>query len=227
MIADDLKIKRWKRQIRLIDRVNQIIEERRYSEAPTPVPPKIALPVFHEASLEDNDFLQDMWAKLLIAAMHQHENQKIRTAYIDIIKQLEPQDVSVLRFIYENYIVKKEKKTDMFFDNIEKHLSHKNTSHYKTQKIALSKKMRALTGSPPNNFPSYRSTVIEKVGIDIDEVGYRTSVDNLIRLRLISSYISTQELKTENDSFNVTLHHEYGAVCITYLGIFFIEACVI
>lgn len=204
MIADDLKIKRWERQVRLVDRVNQIIEERKYADTLTPVPPKIALPIFHEASLEDNDFLQDMWAKLLVAAMHPQESQKIRMAYIDIIKQMEPQDVLILRLIYDDYVNRDKNQTRLF--------------------VEKEKKWSMLD---PTNYPSRKASIIEKIEIDLNEIDYKTSIDNLIRLQLATPYISIEDVKTEDDSYDVSVHHGYNAICITYLGVFFVKACII
>ncbi len=99
IIGDRLKFMRWERQVRLADRVNDILNQRAIIET-RPVPPKLALPIFENAGLEDNDDLQDLWAKLLANSMDPNFTEEIRYAYLEIIKSLNPVDVSILHSFY-------------------------------------------------------------------------------------------------------------------------------
>ncbi len=120
IIGDRLKFMRWERQTRLADRVNEILAQRGVTETRA-VPLKLALPVFENASLEDNDELQDLWAKLLANSMDPNFTKEIRYAYLEIIKSLTPLDVRILYVFYNtlsnmkidwdnmtNYMVEKE-----------------------------------------------------------------------------------------------------------------------
>ncbi|MDY6895841.1 MAG: Abi-alpha family protein, partial [Thermotogota bacterium] len=100
MLSDTLKFKRWERQIRLIEKVETLIEQKSLSQSIRSIPPKLALPIFQNASLEENESLHDVWAKLLVTALDP-SCQEPRTVYIDIIRQLEPIDVKVLNYLYE------------------------------------------------------------------------------------------------------------------------------
>ena len=82
MLSDTLKFKRWERQLRLIKRCQQIMEERGIGKTVRQVPPKLLLPIFHHASIEDNDELHDLWARLLVTATDPSANS-VRSGYID------------------------------------------------------------------------------------------------------------------------------------------------
>jgi hypothetical protein len=66
ILADRLKYVRWQRQIRLLERMKKIIRDKNLSVDIISVPPKIALPIIENASLEEDDYLQDMWANLFV-----------------------------------------------------------------------------------------------------------------------------------------------------------------
>jgi hypothetical protein len=100
ILADRLKYIRWERQIRLLERMRKIICDRHLSVDIISVPPKIALPIIENASLEEDDYLQDMWANFFIESGNKESQKSIRVAYIDVIKQLERIDAEILRSAY-------------------------------------------------------------------------------------------------------------------------------
>lgn len=174
------------------------------------ISPKLILPIVEGASLEENEELQDLWAKLLSSALDPNFKGTIRSAYTDIIKQLEVVDVHILNAIYQVY-----------------RQSIKNQEPPENSRIS------------PQELPVYGHDIIEKFKF---EPGlYESSLDNLIRVRCIASYIEEKEIRVESQgvgllgsraSFRgvgkrhqVTFDHRYGAVSLTSLGVDFIEAC--
>ena len=95
---------RWERQVRLVDRVQQINHDRGIEGKEIPVSPKLAIPLIENASLEENDLLQDLWAKLMSSAQGKDSSNAVRAAFIDIIKQLEIIDVQILSAMFEGYV---------------------------------------------------------------------------------------------------------------------------
>ena len=69
MLADTLKFKRWERQIRLIEKSEKIIKQKNLSDRLRPISPKLALPIFHNASLETDESLHDILANLIVTAL--------------------------------------------------------------------------------------------------------------------------------------------------------------
>ena len=120
IIGDRLRFMRWERQVRIVDRVSEILVQRGVTETRA-VPLKFALPIFENASLEYSNELQDLWAKLLANSMDPNFTEEIRYAYLEIVKSLTPLDVRILHVFYNtlskmkidwdnmtNYMVEKE-----------------------------------------------------------------------------------------------------------------------
>lgn len=103
ILSDRLRFMRWERQIRLRDRCLEIIRDKGLTSSFNIISPKLALPIIENASLEENDELQDLWAYLLASAVDPNFNGTVRASFIDIVKQLEVVDVHILNFIYKAY----------------------------------------------------------------------------------------------------------------------------
>jgi|ERR1051326_996201 hypothetical protein len=206
ILADRLKFIRAERQFRLVDRWGQIMQERKIGPTLRIVPPKLALPIIENASIEENDELQDLWANLLASAVDPNFKGILRSAYIDIIKQLEVNDVHVLNFIYSKY-----KENNLTYREGLKLNPRSNTDAY----------------ADPNKVPVLMRHILASTKIGSQE--YKESVDNLIRVRCIASHIEDEQIRTEVEgkliAKTVRFTHIYNLVCMTPLGISFAEAC--
>jgi hypothetical protein len=101
IFTDRLQFIRAERQLRLTNRWLEILKERNIQGALRIVPPKFALPIIENASLEEDDELQDLWANLLASAVDPNFKGEMRAAFIDIIRQLEVADVHILDFMFK------------------------------------------------------------------------------------------------------------------------------
>jgi hypothetical protein len=61
-----------------------------------PISPALALPLFAAARDETREELQELWARLLAAAMDPSRRSLVRREFIEIVKQIEPLDARVL-----------------------------------------------------------------------------------------------------------------------------------
>jgi hypothetical protein len=100
MITDKLRFVRWKRTVQMVDEVNKILEEKKITDTRA-VPPKIALPIFEEASLEDDPDLQYLWNHLLANAMNPKFNDEVRYGFIEMIKEITGIEAKLLNTFYE------------------------------------------------------------------------------------------------------------------------------
>lgn len=100
MIADRLRFIRWKRLVQMADEVNKILEEKKITDTRA-VPPKIALPILEEASLEDDPNLQYLWNHLLANAMNPNFNDELRYGFVDMIKGITGIEAKLLSGFYE------------------------------------------------------------------------------------------------------------------------------
>ncbi|HMH43603.1 MAG TPA: Abi-alpha family protein [Pyrinomonadaceae bacterium] len=201
ILNDKLQFMRWERKLRLAQRGREIIDKRGIEGPLRPIPYKLALPIIENASLEDNDELQDLWANLLASAVDPNFDGVIRTAYIDIIRQLEVIDVHVLNVVHKAYGKwLDERKREQIIDG-----------YY---------------FSPIRN-PVSKVDITEQLGITF--AVYENAVDNLMRVRCLASYVADETIQTEFFDMPreeaVTIDHRYEFVCITSLGVSFVEAC--
>ena len=100
IVGDTLKYKRWQRQIRMVDEVNKLLREKDIDET-RPIPPKFAIPMLEQASLEEDDDLQDIWCTLITNSLDPDFDSEIRYAYIEIVKSLTSLDAKILKLVYE------------------------------------------------------------------------------------------------------------------------------
>jgi hypothetical protein len=93
------KFRRWENQQKLIDKAQHILAARGI-EAPTrDVPLNMALPLLGYASLEENDELQDLWARLLANAADASSGVEPRTTYVEMLKGLSTFDVRIFEML--------------------------------------------------------------------------------------------------------------------------------
>lgn len=100
IFEDKLKYMRWERQVRLMQRAEVLQREAGLSGPTRAIPLKLAVPLFEAASLEDDDHLQDLWARLLVNAANGSSHVSLQRAYIAILEQLTPFEASILETIY-------------------------------------------------------------------------------------------------------------------------------
>lgn len=224
ILTDKLQFVRYERQVRLVERTNEFILKRGIKEKLRIIPPKIALPVIEHASLEETDELQDLWASFIASSVDPNYSGTLRTAFIDIIKQLEVHDVHILDYIYTDY-------------------SDANESH-RTRLMGWLKGSGAVNNLDPSKHSVSMELITRELGINEDL--YKESIDNLIRVRCVAPYVNHMSVdvpshenisialrkkaitairpnRTERISYSVT--HNYESVFITPLGISFVRAC--
>ena len=89
---------RWERLTRLAHRTEELCKARSAGEVTRPIPAKLALQILDEASLEEDDFLQDMWAQLLATALDP-EAPNVHRSFARILPEFEPIDAKILMFL--------------------------------------------------------------------------------------------------------------------------------
>lgn len=101
-ITDPLKEYRKQRLHRFQQKTEAILSAGGVQET-RQVPPKVAVALFEEASLEDDDDLHTLWAKLLATAMTEGEAQ-VERKYVSILADLTRADAELLNEIFRGSI---------------------------------------------------------------------------------------------------------------------------
>jgi Abortive infection alpha len=100
MLGDHLQVTRYERQVRLMTRVEEINRQNGLAGPTRAIPLKLAVPLIQNATLEEDDFLQDRWAALLVNAANANFDIEIRRAYLGMLAELTALDVEILEAIY-------------------------------------------------------------------------------------------------------------------------------
>lgn len=100
IFEDKLKYTRWERQIRLMKKADEFMKSMGIDKPNNPIELKLAVPLLQAATLEENDYLQDLWAKLLVNSVNDKNKIKLMRSYIDILERLTPLEAKILEEIY-------------------------------------------------------------------------------------------------------------------------------
>jgi hypothetical protein len=100
IFEDRLRYLRWERQLRLMQRADQMLKELGLAAPTRAVPLRLAIPLIQGASLEEDDELQDRWATLLVNAANAACGMEIRRAHIEILEQITVLEAKILDAVY-------------------------------------------------------------------------------------------------------------------------------
>lgn len=96
IISDQVQYWRWVNQTKLFGKVKSKVEE--LGIEPQEIAPKFLINYFSNASLEEDEDIQDLWVNLLL---NESQSADINIGYIDILANLEPIEAVLLSIIYE------------------------------------------------------------------------------------------------------------------------------
>lgn len=96
-LADSVKVWRLKRQLRLLQEVQRMLDHS--GSDIKPVATRLFFPALEAASIEDDDEMQTRWAALL--ANESSEPGSVHPSFIEILKQLSPEDARLLDKIHD------------------------------------------------------------------------------------------------------------------------------
>jgi hypothetical protein len=100
MVTDRLRYVRWQRLVAMSDEVNRMLSDRGVTDTRS-VPPKLALPILEESSLEHDPGLQELWNHLLANAMNPKFNGELRYGFVEMIKNITGVEARILSNFYE------------------------------------------------------------------------------------------------------------------------------
>ena len=101
ILEDHLCYIRWERRQRLMIRAEEFRIRQGLPLPDRPIPLKHAVPLFFHATLEEDDNLQDMWARLLINGTNDATGINLERSFIEILAQISFLEASILQAIYE------------------------------------------------------------------------------------------------------------------------------
>lgn len=109
MITDRFKLWSFKNKNAIMKEVIKDLDERKVYDIRR-IHPKIGIPILEYACLEDDEYLRNIWCKLIANSLDPNFDKEIRYAYVEIIRNLTTLDAKILKYIYDEMIsaIKKE-----------------------------------------------------------------------------------------------------------------------
>jgi hypothetical protein len=102
MIGDYAKYYRLKNLINLQDKVTVLLKARGIKNHRS-IHPSLAIPLINEASIQDEESLQDKWANLIANAMDPNFKERIDRNHVDKLARLKPESAELLELMRYGY----------------------------------------------------------------------------------------------------------------------------
>ncbi|WP_295717980.1 Abi-alpha family protein [uncultured Halovibrio sp.] len=96
---DKLKYTRAVNQLKLRDRFQDHLARRGLSEPTRAVPLSFAVPLLQAATLEEDEYLRDMWAAMLTNAADERVEVELRRAFVSLLEDMTSLDAQILKVI--------------------------------------------------------------------------------------------------------------------------------
>ena len=100
LVGDRVKAKRIERIEMLWRQTRERLGDRGVADPEAPSL-KYAIPILEAAADEENEELEDLWSRLLAAAMDPSRRDAMRQSFIQAVKQMDPMDALVVKAIRE------------------------------------------------------------------------------------------------------------------------------
>jgi hypothetical protein len=101
-IAEDyLRYARWERQVRFQLRAEAFLLERGVENKIRPISMSVGISLLQAASLEEDDELQDLWARLLANGLDPNSGVEVKRAFVSILEDMGSLEARLLKAIAE------------------------------------------------------------------------------------------------------------------------------
>lgn len=84
--------------MKIIDKRNEIYRKRKIEGKIIPLPSRYAIPIIQNASQEDDEIIQNLWASLIANTTDPNRSMIPKKIFIEILNSLEPLDAKILLF---------------------------------------------------------------------------------------------------------------------------------
>ena len=98
LLGDNVKYLRYKNQIRILEKAEKYISKKSLSTKQIPI--KILVPLLDKASLEEDEYLQEKWANMLVNMVTSEKNYQSQI-FPYILSQLSKDEYSEMLVLYD------------------------------------------------------------------------------------------------------------------------------
>jgi hypothetical protein len=101
MADDQLRVWRWERQLRFIDKAERIMQERGMNAPTRELPLNFSSQLLQQATMEEDSELQQIWAQLMVNAGDASTSTEPRAAFVHILSELTALDARNMAVLAE------------------------------------------------------------------------------------------------------------------------------
>jgi hypothetical protein len=210
--SDQMKVRRFERQLKLFRRVQELIEDSGIE--PQLVADKIGIPLLMAAPLEDDPGLQELWACLLANAATIRGS--VEPSFVEILKQLSPQEAKLVDLFYQRargWLETTQTPVDQLASPVEIGPLPTVLHIYCNSGLVTV----PPGGLMPTNVPNPEGMR--------ERHRFNAMLDNIMRLRLVETLITTRTSNFQHMSFQPLPHTQEVKYVLTNLGIRLMVAC--
>ena len=215
MIADQVRLRRFKSQIKIFEKAEKYLKDKKIDLKKINL--KVLAPLVEYSSYEEDENLQDLWAKLIKNILSRPASVILQQNAIEVLNKVSNEEVKILDYVYDKLKNKRIERTDKINERI------KNSK----------------TVTPPRKPEELRidlfSFKIKEIATDllINEEELETLLSNLVALGTLKYEtevdVSSAEKSSEDPtdtSLDIDLDvSDYDRIRITKLGFVFVELC--
>ena len=230
ILEDWTRYYRFRNLLTIADKVAAIHAHRKIEGKIMPIPPRVAIPMLESAALEDDDTLQDVWAKLIANSTDPNFTTALHPGYIEVIKQMSPDEAIILEsflglktypMLFSNHISKTFENTGGSLANrMMRHLQHDEASYQKIHEMFI-KHCELLALKKPADLQVYIDNLLR---LRIVELGHDFSGEERDAHAFILGMRRRASSNAENPSVAIPARDEF--LRMTVFGQRFVMACI-
>lgn len=210
IFGDNVRIWRYKRAIKHLLDVKAY--HKKVGIQVKQIPLKVLLPLLENASLEEDENLQEKWTALLANAIDFENNLELHNIFVELLRQLSPVEVKVLDYMFDEGTTNKNKRVPKVFSSL------------------ILKQMKG-DGNPLHIREVFK--IDDLSDEDEEEVKEREKekiiINNLVRLNLIEYGESRRKSSSSREmltpTFTMIPYVDKSKISLTTLGEKFIKEC--
>lgn len=214
MIADQVRLRRFKNQIKIFEKANGYLKERNIESEKINL--KVLAPLIEFASYEEDENLQELWANLIKNILTKPSSVVLQQNAIEVLNKISNDEVRILNYVFEK--LKKDRK--------------ERAIRFKGQSPNIGGK---IINEPEDFRIDWFNFKIKKISeaLGIDEDNLETLLSNLVALGTLKyetelDINSARKSSRDPDDQHIDIDidvFDYDSIRITKFGYVFIELC--
>jgi hypothetical protein len=214
MIADQVRLRRFKNQIKIFEKAKTYLKENNID--PQKVNLKVLAPLVEFASYEEEESLQERWAKLIKNILSRPTSVVLQQNAIGVLNKISNDEALLLDNIYNKLLAKRMERAD---------------KHNKQRQLIEPKDVKKPEDYRIDYFSFKVKDLSDEVRISQDEI--ETQISNLVALGTLKYEIEVDVLtaeKSNSDPEDTDLDidldiYDYDRIKLTKLGYVFVQMC--